>query len=65
MALGQRQVNGELPDHGLAGPGRSGHKHSVALVQSQARPALVVVEGEVVERLELGQSRTVLRPPPP
>jgi hypothetical protein len=46
-------VHGELADHGLAGTGGRRYQDAVALVQRTARPELVVVEGEVVQPLEL------------
>ena len=64
-ARGQGQVHGELSDHRLAGAGGRRYQHPVAPAQSLTRPELVVVEGEVVQGLELGQGRPVLRPPPP
>ena len=61
--LGQGQVHRELADHRLARPGRRGHQHAVAAVQRLARPALEVVEGEVVQRLEGGELRAILALP--
>ena len=53
----QGQVDGELPDHGLAGAGRRGDQHAVALVQRGAGLDLKVVELEVIQRAEAGELR--------
>src|SRR5262249_46381232 len=58
---GQGQVHGELAHHRLARPGRRGDEHPVPLVQRLARLALELVEAEVVQRLEPGELRPVLR----
>src|SRR4029077_7413141 len=54
------RVQGELAPHRLARPGRRGDEHPVPLVQRLARPALELVEAEVVQRLEAGKFRPVL-----
>src|SRR5699024_11182846 len=57
-ALTQRLVHGELADHGLTGPGGSGHQNAVAVLQFLARPDLERVEIEPVETLEGLDGRT-------
>ena len=46
----QRQVYGELADHGLAGAGRGAHQHAAAALQRLARLALERVEVEARSR---------------
>ena len=56
----QGQVDGELPDHGLARPGGRGHQDPVPLVQRGAGPDLEVVELKVIQRAEAGELRVGL-----
>ena len=56
-ALGERQVHGELADHGLARSGGRGDQHAAARAQRTARVHLESVEVELVERAEGGELR--------
>ena len=60
-ALAQRQVHGELADHGLARPGGRGDQHAAARAQRAAGRNLEVIEVEVVELAERREFR--VRPP--
>ncbi len=59
-ARAQREVDGELADHGLAGAGRGGHQHPVPVLDLPAGAQLEVVEREVVEGAEVTDDRVVL-----
>ena len=54
-ACGQRQVDGELADHRLAGAGRRAHQHAVPVLQCLAGALLKVVERERQLPGEAGQ----------
>src|SRR5690625_6998798 len=47
-APGQREVDGELPDHGLARSGGGGHQHRAALLEGAAAVHLEIVQREGV-----------------
>ena len=51
----QRKVDGEFPDHRLAGAGRRADQHAVAALERRAGPLLKVVERERQFRGEPGQ----------
>ena len=55
VAAREREVDGELPHHGLAGPGGGGDQHGAAAFESAASLELEVVELEGVAVGEGGQ----------
>ena len=56
---------GELTDHRLAGTGRCGDEHPVAVLERGARGDLERVERERVTGGELGESRVIRIAPAP
>jgi hypothetical protein len=56
QVLGEGEVDGELADDGLPGPGGGAHEHPVAVFQRRTGGALEGVEGEREGAGELGEA---------